>query len=393
MKEKIIVHVDMDAFFAAIEQRDHPLLRGKPVIVGADPQGGRGRGVVSTCSYEARKFGVHSAQPISRAYQLCPKAVFLPVDFKKYHKVSNEIFDILYDFTPEIEPISIDEAFLDLTGSYHFFETPYKACQEIKRRIKDELMLIASIGIAPVKMVAKIASDLKKPDGLVEVKAENIQSFLNPLKIERLWGVGPKTQKNLNELGIYIIADILKLSLDDLTRIFGSHGKEFFNLARGIDDRVVEANDQVHSVGNEFTFDQDINDREKLHETLLYLSEKVSRRLRKASLKGKTLTVKIRLKGFKTFTRAYTFVKRVDLIDDIYPQAKRLFDEFHKAGDYVRLIGVRLSHFEDDYVQDDLFTYPATQKSEKIQTAMDKIKDKFGEDKIHRGARDTQTFA
>ena len=191
--EKYIVHVDMDAFFAAIEQRDNPALRNRPVIVGADPKMGKGRGVVSTCSYEARKFGIHSAMPISFAYRKCPHAVFLPVNMKKYEKVSARIFRILSEFTPCVETVSIDEAFLDITGSFYIFGSPQKLCIQLKSRIKEETGLTASIGLAPTKMAAKIASDLKKPDGFVEVSREKLLDFLRPLSIRRLWGVGQKT--------------------------------------------------------------------------------------------------------------------------------------------------------------------------------------------------------
>jgi len=186
-KERYIVHADMDAFFAAIEQRDNPRLKGKPVVIGADPKKGKGRGVVSTCSYEARRFGIHSAMPISYAYRRCPHAVFLPVDMAKYYNVSQQIYNIFTDFTPDVEPISIDEAFLDITGSCHFFGTPLETCLIIKRRIRNDTGLSVSIGLAPIKMAAKIASDLEKPDGLVQVSKDTLLAFLWPLDIGRIW--------------------------------------------------------------------------------------------------------------------------------------------------------------------------------------------------------------
>jgi len=375
----------MDAFFASVEQRDNPELKGKPVVIGADPKGGKGRGVVSTCSYEAREYGIHSALPISIAYKKCPHAVFLRGSHSKYQKVSNEIGEIFYNFTPDVEPVSIDEAFLDITGSYHFYKTPLKTCLAIKSAIKNEVGLTASVGIAPLKMVAKIASDLCKPDGILEITKEKVLEFLHPLQIEKLWGVGPKTKQALNALGIRTVGELAHVSLERLIAEFGEHGQHLHGLANGIDEREVEVDDEIKSVSHEHTFDKDTGDVEKIHEVLLALSEKVSRRLRKYELKGKTITVKIRLKEFKTYTRAYTVSERTNLIDDIYHRAKTIFDDFYEDGQKIRLIGVRVSNFEDPYVQDSLFKSESKEKKEDIHKAMDSIKDKFGESAIHRG--------
>ena len=385
MSPRVIVHVDMDAFFAAVEQRDNPHLRGRPVVVGADPQEGRGRGVVSTCSYEARRYGIHSAQPISQAYRLCPHAVFLPLNGKKYHRASKEIFDILYDFTPDIEPISIDEAFLDITGSYHFYKTPLETCRAIKERIWQQVQLTCSVGIAPNKMTAKIASDVCKPNGLLEVKPENLLEFLWPLPIERLWGVGPKTTKALNAMGIKIVGDLAQIPLAELYSRFGEPGRHLYELSHGLDERDVQVDEDIKSVSHEHTFDVDTQNREEVDEVLLSLSEKVSRRLRKNDLKGKTLTVKIRLKGFKTYTRAHTFTGRTNFFEDIYKQAKKIFAEFYQKGMAIRLIGVRISHFDDPYIQESLFKDEKEEKREKVHHVVDLIKDKFGEEAIHRG--------
>ncbi len=385
MTTRIIAHIDMDAFFAAVEQRDNPKLRGRPVVIGADPKGGMGRGVVSTCSYEARRYGVHSAQPISQAYRLCPRAVFLPVDGAKYHRVSEEIFNILYNFTPDIEPLSIDEAFLDLTGSYHFYKTPLAAGRAIKEDIKSQLGLTASIGIAPNKMTAKIASDFSKPDGLLEVSSENLLAFLWPLPIERLWGVGPKTKEMFHKAGVHTIGELAQIPRISLEEQMGESGKHLYELSHGIDLREVETNGEIKSVSHEHTFEVDTQDQEAIYEVLLHLSEKVSRRLRKNDLKGKTLTVKIRLKGFKTYTRAHTFAERTNFVDDIYAQAKRILDEFFQRGMWIRLMGVRMSSFTDQYFQESLFSNFADSKREKIHQVMDFIKDKFGEEAIHRG--------
>lgn len=385
MKPKVIAHIDMDAFFAAIEQRDNPQLKGKPVVVGADPKSGHGRGVVSTCSYEARRFGIHSAMPISTAYKLCPHAAFLPPHMSKYQSVSDKIFEILYDFTPEVEPVSVDEAFLDLTGSFHFYKTPRDTCLKIKERIKEEVNLTASIGIAPVKFAAKIASDACKPDGLLEITQEKLFDFLWPLAIDKLWGVGPKTKTVLNKMGIRTIGDLAAAPLEKLKETLGENGQDLFDLARGIDERDVFVNDEVKSVSHEHTFDKDISDKEEIYKTLLDLSERVSRRLRKSDLKGKTLTLKIRMQGFNTYTRAFTFGEKTNFADVIYKKAKELFDEFYPPGKKVRLLGVRISNFEELYVQESLFTDEHAQKDEKIHKAVDRIKDKFGEGAIHRG--------
>lgn len=386
LRAKVILHMDMDAFFAAVEQRDNPALRGKPVIVGADPKGGKGRGVVSTCSYEARPFGVHSAMPISTAYRLCPRAIFLPPDFRKYKQASNEIFDILERYTPDIEPISIDEAFLDITGTFHLHGTPRALASRIKEDIRREVGLTASVGIAPVKMVAKIASDVGKPDGLLEVRPAEVRAFLAPLPVERLWGVGKKSKSALNNLGIYNIGDFLKTPRHKAYELFGEHGLHLFDLASGIDPREVSVRDEARSVSHEHTFDIDESNPETVTKVLFILSQKLSRRLRKEDLKGKTVSIKVRLENFQTFTRARTLERRTNFVDTIDRESRQLFRDFFKRGMKIRLIGVRMSQFEDPYVTDWLFTDPVETKKENVHRAVDALKDKFGEGSIHWGA-------
>ncbi len=384
---RVIIHVDLDAFFAAVEQRDDPSLAGKPVVIGADPKGGKGRGVVSTCSYEARKYGIHSAMPISMAYKRCPHAVFLPGDGAKYRAVSREVFAVFDNFTPDVEPVSIDEAFLDITGSYHLFKTPYATGLRLKEQIKTRTGLTASAGIAPVKMVAKIASDYCKPDGLLEVKEGEVINFLSPLTIDRLWGVGPKTRQSLNRMGIQTIGDLARTPQERLQENFGEHGRHLYDLANGIDPREVVDDDEVKSISHEHTFDVDTHNREDIHAVLSSLSEKVSRRLRKTGLKGKTLTVKIRLTGFQTYTRAHSLNQRTNYTDVIYQNAKDIFHEFYttaRPGVRIRLLGVRVSNFHDPYVKESLFDDPAEDKMEDVHRAVDAIKDKFGEKAIHR---------
>ena len=385
MPQRVIAHMDMDAFFAAVEQRDNPRLKGKPVIIGADPKGGTGRGVVSTCSYEARVFGVHSAMPITQAFRLCPQGIYLRGNHQKYRNVSEQIFHILEDFTPDIQPISIDEAFLDITGSLQLFGTPKDLARKIKDRIKREVHLDASIGIAPNKMVAKIASDLSKPDGLLEILPEYMLEFLYPLNIDRLWGVGKKTKQSLNAMGIIKIGDLAAASLEILENRFGEHGRHLHALANGIDYRVVENDDETKSVSNEHTFEVDTADKEAILDKFLWLSEKASRRLRKKELKGKTISIKVRLKGFDTYTRAHTLTDRTNFSDVIYREAIALYEEFNRPQNQIRLIGVRVSNFEDPYVQDSLFEDPEDAKDEQLHQAFDDIKNKYGERIIRRG--------
>ncbi|MBI4833346.1 MAG: DNA polymerase IV [Planctomycetes bacterium] len=383
LNERYIVHVDMDAFFAAIEQRDNPSLRGKPVIVGSDPKGGKGRGVVSTCSYEARKFGIHSAMPISEAYRRCPTAIFLPVDMEKYSRVSGEIFKLLYEFTPVIEPVSIDEAFLDITESYKIFGTPLKTCALIKERIKKETGLTASLGMAPVKMVAKIASDLKKPDGFVEVKAGKVREFLNPLPIRKLWGLGEKSEIIFNRMGIKTIGQLARMDEEKLVEILGENGRHLLSLSKGIDPREVVTEYETKSVSKEFTFDVDTLDKKKIEATLMLLCEGVSANLRAEGLKGRTITLKIRLEGFETYTRAATITEPTNFEDVIYQEIKTLYNKFETRGKRIRLLGVKVSHFGEVGIQTNLFEKP-DRKKEELHKALDAIKKKFGDDAIHR---------
>jgi nucleotidyltransferase/DNA polymerase involved in DNA repair len=370
----------MDAFFAAVEQRDNPEYRGKPVVIGADPRSGAGRGVVSTCSYEARKYGIHSAQPISIAYRKCPTAVFLPVNMKKYVSISHQIDMILEEFSPKIEKVSIDESFLDITGSYHLFGTPVKACMRLKERIKEEAGLSASVGLAPNKFIAKIASDLDKPDGFIEVQEDGILDFLWPLDVSRIWGVGKKTLMALNREGIVTIGDIAKKDLNEMVDLFGKAGEHFWMLSNGIDDREVEPDHEVKSVSNEYTFDKNTVDEMQILTILQKLSEKVSGRLRKENLKGKTITLKIRLEDFNTFTRAISIKQPTNYGSVIFDKIKEKYYVFNRGRRAVRLLGVKVSNFSE--AQMGLFDDSDNKKREKIHDAVDKIKEKFGDDVI-----------
>ena len=388
---RYIVHIDMDAFFASVEQRDNPDYRGKPVIVGSDPKGGKGRGVVATCSYEARKFDIHSAMPISIAYKKCPDAVFLGVDMIKYSEASDLILAVLYNFTPDIEPISIDEAFLDITGSYHLFgKTPEEMCVKIKEEIKKVTGLTASIGLAPNMMTAKIASDMNKPDGLTIVNEKDLLSFLHPLPVGKLWGVGEKTRASMEKLGIRTIGDLAKRGKNELARIFGENGRHVWELANGIDPRSVEASDKVKSIGNESTFEEDVNDKEKVKSELLSLSEKISRRLRKSGLKGRTMTLKIRFSDFSTFTRAETIPIPTNFVEELYASVVKNLKNFDSERKAVRLVGLRVTNLIPTSSKTDLFEGVSSEsiKEEKIHKAVDKIKDKFGENAIKHSGSD-----
>ena len=384
MTDRYILHVDMDAFFASIEQRDDPSLKGRPVIVGADPKKGRGRGVVSTCSYEARKFGIHSAMPISIAYQRCPQAAFILPDMKRYGEASRSIYRIFYDFTPDIEPVGIDEAFLDITGSYKIFGTPRETALLIKKRIKEETLLAASVGLAPTKMAAKIASDLEKPDGMVEVSREKFCDFLWPLGINRLWGLGKKTEAVLRDKGINTINELAKKDVRDLVKLFGKNGLSLWQLANGIDESEVSTEAEAKSLSSEMTFDEDTSERDEIERALLSLSEKVSSRLRREGLKARTVTLKIRLEGFLTYTRAVTLDVSTNYADVLYKEIKELYNNFDTQKKKIRLVGIRASNLVSSREADYLFKEAADVKREMVHKAIDKVIERFGSGSIKR---------
>ena len=343
---RTILHVDMDAFYAAVEQRDHPEYRGKPVVVGSDPKQGKGRGIVATCSYEARKFGVHSAQPISQAWKLCPQGIYVLPDMEKYGRVSGSIMELLADFTDSIEQVSIDEAFLDVTGSEKLFGSGSDIAMRIKARVREGLGLTASVGVAANKFIAKVASDLKKPDGLVVVEPGHEKEFLAPLPIGRLWGVGPKTEAALRRSGLERIGQIADLKHADLTLRLGKTGEHLWQLAQGIDDRPVFADEGYKSIGHEITFERDTADPEVLHRTLLDLSERVAKRLRANKAWARTIAIKYREADFSTFTRRTTLNGPINTAENIFPVAEKLLKTLLREGVLVRLIGIYASNLE-----------------------------------------------
>ena len=379
---QVIVHVDMDAFFASVEQLHHPEWRGKPVIVGADPREGRGRGVVSTASYEARKYGIHSAMPISKAYRLCPHGIYVAPHGKLYSDYSKQIFEILYHFTPIVEILSIDEAFLEVTGSLHLFNSIENLGKEIKKQIFEVTKLTASLGIAPNKSVAKIASDFIKPDGLTIVFQEDIQKFLDPLPITKLFGVGKKMHEILQHLGINTVKDLCNYPKAFLEDKFGEMGAHIYNMARGIDDRRVQIDDEIKSISHETTFETDLVDEEHLNNTMLHLAAKVGQRLRKRNLKGKTIQLKIRFDDFTTFTRRKTLVNYTHLTDDIYKIGLKMLKEFYPLEKPIRLIGIGVSHIIDEKGMQISLWDIQNEKKLALEKIMDQIQEKFGKSAI-----------
>ena len=370
---RTILHVDLDAFFAAVEQRDRPELRGLPVVVGIG--GANDRGVVSAASYEARRFGVHSAMPIRTAKRLCPDCVFVPVDGAKYQRVSREVMAILRRFTPLVEPISIDEAFLDVTGSRALFGDGATIGRRIKETIRAELSLTASVGVAGTKLVAKIASELRKPDGLVVVPPGDEARFLAPLPISRLWGVGPQTAAALLDFGVATIGDLAALDRPALVRRFGKHGASLVDRAVGLDPDPVSDPDAAKSIGHEHTFDEDTSDPEVLERTLLAMAEGVSGRLRHAGLKAATVTVKIRNTAFETITRQRTLAEPSDMTEPIWRAALELARP-EIRGKRIRLLGVTASNL-GQREQLGLFERSDERRRRAVRAA-DELRERFG---------------
>jgi DNA polymerase IV len=378
---RTVLHIDMDAFYAAVEQRDRPELKGQPVIIGADPKGGRGRGVVATASYEARRFGVGSAMPISEAWRRCPQGVYVRPDMEKYSRVSAEVMGVLRGFTDCVEPISIDEAFLDATGSRRMLGTGEQVAHALKRALVEHTQLTASVGVATSKLVAKIASDLRKPDGLVVVTPGTEAAFLAPLPIRRLWGVGPKTEEDLARLGVRTIGDLAGLDPARLAQRLGSHGHDLLALARGEDEReVVGSSEGPKSLGQEHTYDNDTADRQRLRRTLLELCDSVARRLRQHGLRARTVTLKYRDETFRTITRARTLPEATDSGEALFETIWVLFGAAHGER-RVRLLGVYASGL-DAGTQLGLFAPPPSG----VDRALDAVNERFGAGSVVRAS-------
>ncbi|HEY2380478.1 MAG TPA: DNA polymerase IV [Terriglobia bacterium] len=385
-----ILHVDMDAFYASVEQLDHPEYKSKPVIVGADPKDGQGRGVVAACSYEARKFGVRSALPISRAWKLCPDGVYVRPRMKRYVEVSGQVMEVFRHFTDLVEPLSIDEAFLDITGSVALLGAPVQIARSIKAEIREKTGLTASVGLAPNKFLAKIASDIQKPNGFVVVEESQIQPFLRDLPISRLWGVGPKTEVRLHELGFRTIGDIAAADRESVVRRLGSLGEHLYQLSRGNDDRPVVPDWEPKSISSETTFEEDTDDRQLLLGTILELSDHVAERLRKDNYRARKVTLKLRYSSFTTHTKQQSLEQRVQTGEAIAAIARGLFSKF-PLKQKIRLIGVAAGDLRrdgEDPHQLTLFAEATAQKEkEKLSHTVDEIKQKFGEGALRRGSQ------
>ena len=372
--QRTIIHVDMDAFFAAIEQREHPEYRGKPVIVG----GLSSRGVVSTASYEARQSGVHSAMPMETARRRCPDGIFVQGSYALYAAVSAEIFAIFRRYSPLVEPLSIDEAFLDVTGMELLTPSPRDYAEKLKTEILQKTALVASVGIAPNKFLAKLASDLEKPDGLVEIRAEEAAALLAPLSVRRLWGVGKRTEEKLAALGLKTIGDMQCADEKRLARAVGIRAAHALKaLSFGRDDRSVEPDREAKSIGKEVTFERDLESPEEAERALLALAEKVGWRLRLAGVSARTIQLKLRRADFTTFTRSRTLFEATAHDEPIFQTVRDLFRELGvKRG--IRLLGVTGENFEPSAMPS-LFR---DEKKERLYGAIDALKKRFGENII-----------
>jgi DNA polymerase-4 len=381
-RDRTIFHVDMDAFFASVEQLDDPALRGLPVLVG----GGGNRGVVTAASYEARVFGCRSAQPMAVARRLCPQAKIVPTRFARYREISQKMFAIFDQYSPLVEPLSIDEAFLDLTGISRSAGGAEETARRLKQQIKTELCLTASVGVAPNKFLAKLASDLQKPDGLVVIPTDQIESILGPLPVGKLWGIGPVTAEKLNRIGIHRIGDLRHRSGDDLQRLLGRDAQRLIRLANGQDDRPVVPDRQAKSIGQENTFGVDVTDRDEVRRALFEHVEHVGRRLRQHGLFARSVSLKIRYGEFETITRSTTFNEATCSTQELWTAAAALFDAW-ATGAFrpVRLIGMTAGQLSTGPGQLALFPDPKNERQKKVDTIADQITARFGSGAIRRG--------
>lgn len=373
------MHVDMDAFFASIEQREHPEWKGKPVIVG----GLSGRGVVSTASYEARRYGVHSAMPMSRARALCPEGIFVKPHLELYKKTSDEIHQIMLHYAAAIEPISLDEAFMDITGMGKQYPTLGAIGRAIKAEIFEKTRLVASAGIAPNKFLAKMASDMDKPDGLTIIPYGREKEILAPLPIRRLWGVGAATERRLTEAGFRTIGDIQRAAPGAVEMAVGSQAALLRALADGIDDRPVRPVREVKSIGDEETYEHDLTDTAEIRRRIAIHSDVVARRLRKKHLAARTVSLKVRFSSFLTVMRSLSFEEATNLQEDIEEAALRLLERIPRT-EAVRLTGVTCSNLSPEIDSPSLFPDRRT-ALRKAARAVDAIQEKYGETAIRKG--------
>ncbi len=374
-----IMHVDMDAFFASVEQRDFPELRGKPVIVGGKSR----RGVVATASYEARRFGVHSAMPITKARELCPHGVFVVPRFEAYREASEEIHEIMLHYADAYEPISLDEAFLDISGMGSQYPTLGAIGRAIKKEIREKVHLVASVGIGPNKFLAKMASDMEKPDGLTIIPYDKEKEILAPLPVRRLWGVGEVTEKKLLAAGYRLIKDIQDADPRRLKDLLGNQGAFLQELAFGIDRRPIEADRQVKSIGDESTYDEDLTDRKAIEKEIAIHADIVAQRLRKHNLFARTISLKVRFASFKTVMRSLSLEEGTNLQEDIDRAARTLLSRI-PVYEGIRLLGVTASNLGPPISMGSLFS-EESEKRARAAKAMDEIQAKFGKKALQKG--------
>ncbi|MEA2086917.1 MAG: DNA polymerase IV [Candidatus Caldatribacteriota bacterium] len=392
-KQLSIIHLDLDAFFASVEQRDNPAYRGKPLIVGGI-SGGKGnsnRGVVCAASYEARKYGVHAGMPIWEARQKCPRGIFVPSQMNKYVKASKKFFQICSDYTPLLEPLSVDELFLDVSGCESLFGSSETIGRKIKERVYQELGLKISVGIAENKFLAKIATNLGKPDGFYIIPSKDVQKILYPLPISTLWGIGKKTEELLNKSGIYRVEQLVLMPDSILENLLGKNGKKIKLLAQGIDESPVTPPSTAKSIGKETTFSTNITEKTVLIKELLKISQLVGYAARKKGYKGRTITLKIRFQDFTTFNRSKTLEDPANLDDIIFKTVVELLDKVRYKKSGVRLLGIKLSNLtlgkgikQLKFLRDE-----EDKKDDKLQQltqSLDKIKEKFGSKAVTRAS-------
>jgi DNA polymerase-4 len=375
---RTILHADLDAFYASVEQLDNPSLRGKPVIVGGDPNA---RGVVSAASYEARAFGVHSAMPLRIAHRLCPGGVFLPGRFDRYRELSRQVMRIFASYTPLVEPISLDEAFLDVTASRAAFGDGETIARALKQRVLDEAGLVVSVGVATNKLCAKVASDLRKPDALVVVTPGGEAAFLAPLPVSRLWGVGPHSRQTLADYGVATIGQLAAMPEGTLRRRFGIHGAELRLRAQGVDPSRVVTAQAPKSVGHELTFNHDVTDPARLEATLLDLAESVASRLRHHELAAGAVQLKLRYEGFDTITRQAPLGHQVRDSEPLYEMAVSLLRKALAGDRAVRLIGLTAINLSS---AQQLTLFDAPDRTDRIAQSIDAVRERFGEKAITR---------
>jgi DNA polymerase-4 len=382
---RLIMHVDMDAFFAAIEQRDHAEYRGRPLIVGARPGS---RGVVATCSYEARVFGVRSAMPVSEAYRRCPQGIYVPPDLGKYAAVSHQVMEILDRVSPLVEPVSIDEAYLDISGLERLFGPPEEIGRRVKQAVGKELGLTVSVGVGPNRLIAKLASDFRKPDGLTLVPPEGVQAFLDPMPVAALRGVGQRTLERLQRLGVRRVEQLRRYSVDDLQRHFGDKGgQHLYRQARGRASNQVGERTPRRSISKETTFEHDLDDPQALHDTLLRLAAEVGWIARRKGFEGQVVTLKLRLAGFETHTRQRKLGAPTAADQRIFQNAWSLYQDSGFTGRPVRLIGVGISGWDEgEPFQGDLFS-PAEdrEREQRLYATLDRVGQRFGRGKLRLG--------